>query len=217
MEDGHGSVGPIRRSRHRLGTPTPFRGSGSIESSSVGPLKVENSNISQGFLPALKKNLEPGGKSSGSQFQSVDWKNRSFEVGVPTVHPQSSHIARTILEHIDRNPHTPKDKSEELKLAFARKKLISSGIDSNGQKSQSSLLNVKGFDSHKIVNQDGQNNKPIEENSDKGNSHFSVPHQENTVKAVATISNSCSDVFLSNGGHAVSQIRSSHEVCIIFK
>ncbi|PON63227.1 nucleoporin-like protein [Parasponia andersonii] len=213
LEGNHGSVGPIRRSRHKLGTQTPFRGSRFIESSSVGPSKVENSNISQGFLPAFKKNFEPGGTSSGSRFQSVDRKkNQSFEVGVPAVHPQSSQIARTILEHIDRNPPTPKDKSEELKLTFAWKNSISSSVpsvDRNGQKSQNSLLNVKGFDSHKILNQDSQN-KPAQENSDKGNSLFTVSRQENTVKVVDNVGNPRSDVFFSNGG-GVSQIRNSHE------
>lgn len=215
MEDDHGSVGPIRRSRHRLGTPSPVRGSDFIESSSVGRSKVESSNISQGFLPAFKKNLEPKGTSSGSQFQSVDRRNRSFEVGVPTVHPHSSQIAKRILEHIDRNPPTPKDKSEELRLAFARRKSSSSSVplvDTNQQKSENSLMNVKGFDSHK----DGQN-KPAQENSDKGNSLYMVPNQENTVKAAYNISNPRSDVFLSNGGNGVSQLRSSHEVCMIFK
>ncbi|EXC04106.1 hypothetical protein L484_012343 [Morus notabilis] len=208
LEDEYGSVGPIRRPRHKISTQTPFRGSNFI-GSSVGPSKVENSNISQGFLLPVNRNFEPGGSSSSSQFQSVDRKNRSFDVGVPTVHPQSSQIARTILEHIDRNPPTPKDKSEELKLAIAWKKPVSSSTLPTDPNGQNSVLNVKGYDSHKIVNIDGQE-ESAQENADEGNSLFMNPRQENTAKAVDSVSNPPrSDVFLGNGGRS-SQIKSLH-------
>lgn len=216
MEDEYESVGPIRRPRHKISTQTPFRGSNFIGSSSVGPSKVENSNISQGFLPSVNRNFEPGGSSSSSLFQSVDRKNRSFDVGVPTVHPQSSQIARTILEHIDRNPPTPKDKSEELKLAIAWKKPVSSSTLPTDPNGQNSLLNVKGYDCHKIVNIDGQEDS-AQENADKGSSLFMNPRQENTAKAVDSVSNPPrSDVFFGNGGRS-SQIKSSHGVFIVSK
>ncbi|XP_062078086.1 nuclear pore complex protein NUP1 [Humulus lupulus] len=237
LEDNHGSIGPVRRSRnrfspqtpgtqhrlatqtpgtqHRLstqspGTQTPLRGSG-FEPSLIGPSRVENSSTSQGFLPAFKRSVEPRETISGSQFRSADRKNHSSDVGVPTVHPHSSQIARTILDHIDRNPPTPKDKSQELRLAFEWKKPASSSvpsINSNEHTSKNSLLNVTGLESHKILN---DQNKPAQDTSDKSNSLFMFPRQESTVTLVDTISNPRSNVFLSHGVDGVSQIKNSHE------
>lgn len=210
MEDNYGSIGPIRRSRLKPGAQTPFNESSFIGSSSVGPSKVEYSKFSQGFLPAFKKNFEPGATSRSSQSHSVDRKNPSFIMGTPTVHPHSSQIARTILEHIDRNPPTPKDKLEELNLAIAWKNSISSStlsLDPNGQNS----LNIKGSDSHAIVSLDGQK-KSVEENAGKSNSLSMAPGRENIISDVNTWKNpSRSDVFLSNKSDGV-QIKSSHEV-----
>ncbi|KAF4354464.1 hypothetical protein G4B88_012832 [Cannabis sativa] len=201
-----------RLATHSPGTQSPFRGSGFIEPSSVGPSRVENSSTSQGFLPAFIRSVEPR-EISGSQFHSANRKNHSYDVGVPTVHPHSSQIARTILDHIDRNPPTPKDKSQELRLAFEWKKPDSSStpsIDPNQHKSKNSLLNLTALESQKIVNQDDQN-KPAQDTSDKSNSRFMFPHQESTVKSVDTISNPRSNVFLSNGVDGVSQMKNSHE------
>ncbi|KAM6580141.1 hypothetical protein CsatA_003915 [Cannabis sativa] len=201
-----------RLATHTPGTQSPFRGSGVIEPSSVGPSRVENSSTSQGFLPAFKRSVEPR-EISGSQFHSANRKNQSYDVGVPTVHPHSSQIARTILDHIDRNPPTPKDKSQELRLAFEWKKPDSSStpsIDPNQHKSKNSLLNLTALESQKIVNQDDQN-KPAQDTSDKSNSRFMFPHQESTVKSVDTISNPRSNVFLSNGVDGVSQMKNSQE------
>lgn len=205
LEDDHGSVGPIRRSRHKLSTQTPFRGSTFPNPSSVGPSKVDNSNISQGFLPAV-----PGGSSSSSQFQSVDRRNHGFKVGTPTVHPQSSQIAKTILEHIDRNPPTPKDKSVELKLAIAWKKTASSSTPATDLNGKNSLLNAKAYNSRKMVNLDGQK-ESANQNADQGSVFFMVPRQENAAKAVDSVTNPRSDIFLSNGGRTF-QTNSSHEV-----
>ncbi|KAL5547828.1 hypothetical protein UlMin_003059 [Ulmus minor] len=206
LDDSYGSVGPIRRSRHKLVTQTTPRGSGFYGSSSVGPSKLENSNFSRSFLSTTKKNSE----LNSFQSQSVDRNHRSFEVGVPTVHPQSSQIARTILEHIDRHPPTPKDKSEELKLAITGKRPVSSGPSGDPHGHDDGLLHAKAFNSQKIVNLDERKKSSQDINVDKGNSLFMVPSRENAGKAIDTVSNSRFDVHLSNGG--VSQFKSSHEV-----
>lgn len=207
MNDGYGSVGPIRRSRHKIAAQTPPRGS-VLGNSSVEPSKVENTNVSGGFLPAIYKNVEHGETSSGSQFQSVERKRHSFEVGV---HPQSSQLARTILEHIDRHPPTPKDKAEELKLAISCKKTTSStapSITPNGHKSS---VPVRDFDSYKIMNLDGQKASALE-NANKCNSL-----QENNPKATDTVSRfPGSDVYVSTGGDGCSEVKSLNKVIFPF-
>ncbi|KAM0969381.1 hypothetical protein COP2_018024 [Malus domestica] len=184
LDGGYGSAGPVRRLRHKSAAQSPATGSPYVHSSPFGSSRGENSSATKGFLPAAK-NFELGGLSGNSQIQSSDRKSSSF--GVPTVHPQSSLIARTILEHIDRNPPTPKDKSEELKLAFAWKKTPSSGVSSVIQNGHDSLP-VGGFNSRKLINQDYQKNS-AHENADKGNSLFKIPPVENTVKATTVANN----------------------------
>ncbi|KAM1812506.1 hypothetical protein ACFX11_026442 [Malus domestica] len=185
LDGGYGSAGPIRRLRHKSAAQTPARGSPYVHSSSFGPSRVENSSATKGFLPATK-NFELGGLSGNSQTQSSHRKSSRF--GVPTVHPESSQIARTILEHIDRNPPTPKEKSEELKLAFAWKKTPSSGVSSVNQNGHDSLPLVGGFNSRKLMNQDNQKTS-AHENADKGNSLFKIPPVQNTTKATAVANN----------------------------
>lgn len=185
MDGGYGSsVGPIRRTRHKVATQTPPRGSPYVHSSSIGTPQVENSHIRKEFLPAGRKNFELGGLSGNSPFQSIDRKPSSPQVGV---HPQSSQIARTILEHINRNSPTPKDKSEELKLAIAWKKPPTSDIPSLNQNGDDSSL-LGGSSSRKVIINDNQK-KPALENADKWNSLFKVPPPKPSVKAADVVSN----------------------------
>ncbi|KAE8689024.1 Dedicator of cytokinesis protein 6, putative isoform 2 [Hibiscus syriacus] len=128
MDNGQGSVGPIRRIRHKGTAETPSRGSVYSHSSLNGSFPVVNSNIPKGLSPSIKRTMEQGGTSSSSVFQLVD-KNRSSEMGMPPVHPHSSQMARTILDHLDRTLVTPKEKSEELKAATSWK--ISQSSDAN--------------------------------------------------------------------------------------
>ncbi|KAE8730739.1 Dedicator of cytokinesis protein 6, putative isoform 2 [Hibiscus syriacus] len=128
MDNGQGSVGPIRRIRHKGTADTPSRGSIYSHSSLNGSFPVVNSNIPKGLSPTIKRNMEQGGTSRSSIFQPVD-KNRSSEMGMPPVHPHSSQTARTILDHLDRTLVTPKEKSEELKIATSWK--ISQSLDAN--------------------------------------------------------------------------------------
>lgn len=120
VDDGRGSVGPIRRIRHKGTAESPSRGSVYSHSSLNDPFPLENYNVSKGLFPSIKKNLEQAGTSSSSVFQRVN-SNRSSELGVPPVHPHSSQMARTILEHLGRNLATPKEKSDELKIATSWK------------------------------------------------------------------------------------------------
>lgn len=204
LDGGYGSVGPIRKSRHKIVAQTPTRGSPYVHSSPIGSSRVENSNVTKGFLPASKKNFESVGLSGNSQIPASDKKTSGF--GVPTVHPQSSLIARTILEHIDRNQPTPKDKSEELKLAIAWKKPLSSGVASVNQNGHDSLPLVGGSSSRKLINQDFQKNS-AHENAYKGNSLFKIPPLENTVKATDVVNTSPSG----DGRDGRSLVKSTHE------
>ncbi|KAH1067765.1 hypothetical protein J1N35_032752 [Gossypium stocksii] len=78
-------------------------------------------------------------------FQSLDG-NRSSEINIPPVHPHSSHMERSILEHLERNLVTPKEKSEVLKIATSSK--ISESSDANAN-----CLPCLGLDSSKSKNQ----------------------------------------------------------------
>ncbi|KAL6226329.1 hypothetical protein ACLB2K_000291 [Fragaria x ananassa] len=185
LDGGYGSsVGPICRTRHKVATQTPPRGSPYVHSSLIGTPRVENSHIHKEFLPAGKKNFELGGISGNSPFQSIDRKSSSSQVGV---HPQSSQLARTILEHLDRNSPTPRDKSEELKLATEWKKPPTSDIPSLNQNGDDSLP-LGGSSSGKVINNDNQK-KPALENADKWNSLFKVPPPKPTVKVADVVSN----------------------------
>ncbi|KAG8639300.1 hypothetical protein MANES_14G133500v8 [Manihot esculenta] len=122
FNDGHGSVGPIRRLRNKVIAETP-RGSAYFNSP-----QVENFSISESLFSTPKINFENGGTVSSVKFQSASSKPQSSEVSVPTVPPHSSLVARKILEHLERNPPTPKDKSAELRLATSWKKGQSSDL-----------------------------------------------------------------------------------------
>ncbi|XWS27018.1 hypothetical protein CRYUN_Cryun26dG0079800 [Craigia yunnanensis] len=179
VDDGHGSVGPIRRIRHKGTAETPSRASVYSHSSLNGPFPVGNSNLSEGILPSIKKNLEQGGTSSSSIFQSVDSK-RSSEMGIPPVHPHSSQMARTILEHLERNVATPTEKSNELKIATSWKRSLSSDANAAISKGHNSLPYL-GLDSSKSKDQIN-NRSPAQWNEDRGNS-FSLDSPEITIKA----------------------------------
>lgn len=147
-DDGHGSVGPIRRSRlnHGAASETSSRYAYS-HSLSNGPSQLQNSNVSKGIFSATKKSLEPGETSRSPLLWSVDGKSRDSEVGTPTVHPHSSQVARTILEHLERKVPTPKDKSNELKLGTSWGKSNSSDAAAVLPKELHSLPYFGGFDS----------------------------------------------------------------------
>ncbi|KAA3476910.1 Triosephosphate isomerase [Gossypium australe] len=176
VDKGYGSVGPIRRIRHKGTAEIPSRGSIYSHSSLNDPFPVGNSNVSKGQFSSIKKNLEQGGASSSSDIQSVDG-NRSSEMGIPPVHPHSSQMARTILEHLERTLVTPKKKSEELKIATSWKKSQSSDVNASVSAEHNDLPNL-GLDSSK--SRDKLNNRssaPWNDNS------ISVASPESTIEA----------------------------------
>ncbi|KAJ9140988.1 hypothetical protein P3X46_031575 [Hevea brasiliensis] len=145
LNDGQGSVGPIRRLRHKVIAETP-RGSDYFHTSFNSP-QVENLSISEGLFSTPKTNLENGGKISSAKFQSVSSQPQSSEVSVPTAPAHSSLVARKILEHLERNPPTPKDKSAELRLATSWKKPLSSDLANIMPNKRNSPTQWGGFDS----------------------------------------------------------------------
>jgi hypothetical protein len=231
LDDGRRSTGPIRRIRHKAVAESPSRRSVSFHSSSFSPLPAGGSNVFKGFSPAVMKNLEPGGTSSSSIFQSLENKPASAEVSVPTVHPHSSQMARTILEHLERNPPTPKQKSAELKLATSWKKPQSSTVPTDMPKDQSSSLHLGGFDSCRNTDQ-GEKKNSAQWNEGRVNTFFKAPRQENiketkdSVNGTTSASNvkdgSMVMVFSDNVGPSedfrntlFSQIKGRHEVFLI--
>ncbi|KAK2645916.1 hypothetical protein Ddye_021111 [Dipteronia dyeriana] len=198
LDEGRGSAGPIRRIRHKAVAESPSRLSVNFRSSSNSPLLAGGSSVFEGFLPAVKKNLEPGGTSSSSIFQSLENKPASVEVSAPTVHPHSSQMARTILEHLERNPPTPKQKSAELKLATSWKKTQSSTVPTDMPKDQSNSLHLGGFDSCRNKDQ-GENKNSAQWNDGRANTFFKAPRQENIKETKDSVNGTTSASNVKDG------------------
>lgn len=177
QDSDYGSVGPMRRIRHKPLAKSSSRGSAYFRSSLDGPSQVENSNVSEGFLPAVKKNMALGGTSGTSNSKSLNSKPQSSEVGVPMVHPHTNQMARKILEHLDRSQPSPKDKSAELERAATWKKPESSDATNVMSNEHNSLPNsYKNRDQIELKNYALR----IEE---RRSSRFKVPPQESTSEA----------------------------------
>ncbi|XP_015579678.2 nuclear pore complex protein NUP1 isoform X2 [Ricinus communis] len=158
LNDGHGSVGPIRRIRHKGVAETPSRGSAYFHSPLNGG-QVENFSVSEGLFSAPWTNLENRVTNSSAKVQSIGSKAQSSEVSVliskpqcsevsvPTVPAHSSQVAKKILEHLERNPPTPKDKSAELRLATSWKKPESSDVATFMPKKLNRLTRFGGLNS----------------------------------------------------------------------
>lgn len=230
LENGRGSVGPIRRMRHKSVADSLFNRSVSSRSYLDSPQPVGNSSALGGFLPTANENFEPVGTSS-SVIQSGDRKPVSSEVGVPTVHPHSSQMARTILEHLERNPPMPKDKSAEINRATLWRKHQSSDVANLVSGGHNSNPHNGGPESSK--NRDQADNKNYaKQNEDRVNSFFAVPKEntKNTEHAIAgpspaTLLKGGSSNFtvpgVSTAGRSQdlmnSQIKSGHEVSYHFE
>ncbi|GAV82501.1 hypothetical protein CFOL_v3_25952 [Cephalotus follicularis] len=196
LEDGHGSVGPTRRLRHKVNAETPPRGSVYSNFSFKVP-HLENLNVSEHFFPAAKKNLELGGTSSLSTYQPVEDMSQGSEVRFSTFRPHSSQMARTILDHLERNPPTPKDKSAELKLAISWQKPQSSDGSTFKPHEHNSLPLLGGVDSAKKLDQvDKKNFSQL--NGDRGNFFFNLPPWGSAIEANGAVdkANSASDDVL---------------------
>lgn len=177
QDSDYGSVGPIRRIRHKPLAKSSSRGSAYFRSSLDCPSQVENSNVSEGFLPAVKNNMALGGTSGTSNSKSLNSKPQSSGVGVPMVHPHTNQMARKILEHLDRSQPSPKDKSAELERAATWKKPESSNATNVMSNEHNSLPNsYKNRDQIELKNYALR----IEE---RRSSRFKVPPQESTSEA----------------------------------
>lgn len=174
VDDVHGSVGPIRRTRirHKAVAETPSRGSASYHSTLNSP-QVENFNAFEGLFSGVKKSTEKGGTSSPSKFLVADSEPQSSKVSVPSVPPHSRQMAQKILEHLERNLPTPKEKSAELRLATSWKKSLSSN-------NNNSLAN--GPDSLRKPDQADKTNS-AQATEDRGNLLFKFAPREVTVQA----------------------------------
>ncbi|KAJ4839232.1 hypothetical protein Tsubulata_007765 [Turnera subulata] len=172
LRDSHASVGPIRRSRLRVAEATP-RGSPYLHSS-LKSTKVENSNVSEGVFATAIKNFENGGTSSSFKFLLEDKKPQNSEVSVPSVPSHSRQMARKILEHLERNPATPKEKAAELKMATSGKKPQSFDVTSFQPKKHNGLSYSGVFDSFsKSADNGGRHSFDLGEY--KENSSFKSP------------------------------------------
>ncbi|KAF8393208.1 hypothetical protein HHK36_021449 [Tetracentron sinense] len=189
-DDGYGSVGPIRRIRQKVVSTTPSREAGPSHPTKYGPWLTENTDTPKSFFPAVKKNLEPGASSSTPKFQPVDSKAPNFNGGVSTVHPQSTEIARKILEHLDRTVPTPKEKSAEIKLATAWKKPPSSEFNTSMPNGQFSIPRSGGIDFHKSSELVGRNFS-VQRNEERGSSFLKVqPEQRKSIGVTDAVNKS---------------------------
>lgn len=181
MDDGKDSFGPIRRSRHKAVTERSSRGFSLGHSSNKSPF----ANLSSfEVTPNVGKNLKAEKVIGTSQSHSVDRRSDTSQVCAPTIPPHSSQIARTILEHLERNPPTPKDKSAELKFAIERKSPSPSGATVTRNEGKS-LLPVRGFNGSNNMDQavkiSGQWNEG------RGNSLVKEQCQKNSNEVEAVI------------------------------
>ncbi|CAH9083905.1 unnamed protein product [Cuscuta epithymum] len=98
FDHSYGSVGPIRRSRNKLGSDSQSRKSIFLNPSKAAS-EIERSLVPKTFVPSQGKNKE-------ASHQRDD-----------TSKAGPNEACRIILEHINRHKPTPKEKAYELNLA----------------------------------------------------------------------------------------------------
>ncbi|KAK1400040.1 hypothetical protein POM88_009903 [Heracleum sosnowskyi] len=121
-DSGYGTGGAIRRTRSKFASETPGRGSASLYSLQNGSSLVKESNTSKVFFPK-EKNMELIGTSgtvNNQPVESVEYGSNGSKEGLPTSSPQSSPVARDILEHLANKP-TPNELATESKFVSAWK------------------------------------------------------------------------------------------------
>lgn len=172
-ETGYESIGPIRRSRHKVGVQLTSR---RPAYTSLNASQRDNSSLIECSNSTVATSMDPGGMSRTR-------KPLGFEGGVRTVHMHTSLMAKTILEHIDRNIPTPKEKSAELKLATKwqnpESSINTSTIFSNEDNGSVKLLDVGPC---KYVGLGGSNS--ILRKEDEGNCNVDIQPREGTDKSV---------------------------------
>lgn len=164
--DAYGSVGPIRRIRNKIRSEVRPRGSIFLSSPKEIPPKASTSQVFGGFLPNAEKNVIPGETSLVSKYWSEDVLSRPSDRGISNTNVSSSQAAKKVLELLDRNKPTPKQKEAELKLATAWR----SSPDANDVENRTSA-HVEEPASQKNTDISGPN-FPLE--FDKGRSKFNI-------------------------------------------
>lgn len=117
--DAYGSVGPIRRIRNKIGSEVRPRGSIFLSSQKEIPPKAATAQVFGGFLPNAEKNVISGEKSLVSKYWSEDVVSRPSDRRTPNTNVSPNQAAKKVLELLDRNKPTLKQKEAELKLATA--------------------------------------------------------------------------------------------------
>lgn len=148
MDDDFGSVGPIRRIRQKSSMISPSKDQ-NVNSVPLVPLISDSTHVSKSSIQKLHPLVEPKCYDLNPQAAEngdVKISNASF----PAVPPQSSEMARNILEQLDKLVPSPKEKSSELKLVMAREnpplKLKLENL--NGR----ALMSMKAIESPKLQN-----------------------------------------------------------------
>ncbi|KAH1188308.1 hypothetical protein GmHk_U059730 [Glycine max] len=173
-ESGNGSVGPIRRTRHKVGAQ--FSSRRVAYSSLYGPSQRQSSGVIESFTSVAKR-TEPVGTS-------CTHKPLGLEVGIPTVHMHTSLMAKKILDHIDRNTPTPKEKSAELKLATKWKNPESSiDFSTIWSNEDNGLLKLDDVSPYKYDGLEGKESTLW--NESKGKYHVDMQPKESTDKSIA--------------------------------
>ncbi|KAL1348724.1 uncharacterized protein [Arachis hypogaea] len=172
-ESRYGSVGPIRRIGGKVGSQSSSRTS--PYSSLHGLPKRESPVINDIFTTPVTKASYPDGISTQKRVR--------FEVDVPSVHMHTSLMAKKILDHIDRNIPTPKEKSAELNLATKWKSPESSvDINTTLSKENNDSLQLKGVGHFKFGGLDAKESTP--RNEGQGNSNVDILPMESSGKPI---------------------------------
>ncbi|XP_020963139.1 uncharacterized protein LOC107609121 isoform X2 [Arachis ipaensis] len=172
-ESRYGSVGPIRRIGGKVGSQSSSRTS--PYSSLHGLPKRESPVINDIFTTPVTKASYPDGISTQKRVR--------FEVDVPSVHMHTSLMAKKILDHIDRNIPTPKEKSAELNLATKWKSPESSvDINTTLSKENNDSLQLKGVGHFKFGGLDAKESTP--RNEGQGNSNVDILPMKSSGKPI---------------------------------
>ncbi|KAG8367422.1 hypothetical protein BUALT_Bualt16G0070200 [Buddleja alternifolia] len=171
--DGYASVGPIRRIRNKFASEVRPRGSIFPSSPKDVPLKTLKPKVFGGYLSGTEKNLEPGETSGASKYWSGDNESGFSDRGIPNPNSSSSQAVRKILEHLDRNKPTPKEKEAEMKLATAWRGSSPSEISDSIREENTSSLHGGKHDSEKNTDIAGPN-YPVKFNKGGSKSNYLV-------------------------------------------
>lgn len=163
--DAYGSVGPIRRIRNKIGSEVRPRGSIFLSSQKEIPPKAATTQAFGGFLPNAEKNVISGEKSLVSKYWSEDVISRPSDRGTPNTNYSSNQAAKKVLELLDRNKPTLKQKEAELKLATAWRSSDANNVDNRTSAHVEEPAPQKNSDI-------SSPNVPLE--SDKSRSKFSI-------------------------------------------